>query len=79
MQHVSAHRACVTSTGGGLLLEGGGLRSLMKRVSDTTCLLNRGLPLPRPSPCSTCALKHQCSERSRSLHKRSQIPNAGQV
>ena len=52
---VNAHRACVTSTGGGLLLDGGGVRSFINRVSDTTCLLNRGLPLPSPRPCSTCA------------------------
>ena len=48
----------MTSTGGGLLLDGGGLCSLMNRVNDTTCRLNKGLPLPSPKPCSTCAAWH---------------------
>lgn len=49
-----SHRACVTSTGGGLLLPEAGFLSLMKRVMDATCLLKMGDVLPRPSPCSTC-------------------------
>ena len=52
----------MTSTGGGLVLEGGGLRSLVNRVSDTTCRLNSGLPLPSPKPCSTCTSTHSVAQ-----------------
>ena len=46
-------RACTTSVSGGEREVSGAFRSLMKRVAEPVQRLKKGMPLPRPSPCST--------------------------
>ena len=46
--------ACSTSVGAGDREVSGTSRSLMKRVAEPVQRLKKGIPLPRPRPCSTC-------------------------